>query len=84
MILAAALLFRHAVTFDQAVILILLNVVLDRLVYENNRHHDPQMAVPGARQRIGGGRNCSANQDRPVGSTSRSRSALKEQPTYGP
>jgi hypothetical protein len=33
MILAAALLFRHAVTFDQAVILILLNVVLDRLVY---------------------------------------------------
>ena len=33
MILATALLFRHAVTFDQAVILILLNVVLDRLVY---------------------------------------------------
>ena len=33
MILATALLFKHAVTFDQAVILILLNVVLDRLVY---------------------------------------------------
>ena len=33
MILVAALLFRHAVAFDQAVILILLNVVLDRLVY---------------------------------------------------
>ncbi len=33
MILAAALLFRHVVTFDQAVILILLNVVLDRLAY---------------------------------------------------
>jgi hypothetical protein len=33
MILAAPLLFRHVVTFDQALILILLNVVLDRSVY---------------------------------------------------
>jgi hypothetical protein len=33
LILATALLFRHLVTFDQAVILILLNVVLDRLAY---------------------------------------------------
>jgi hypothetical protein len=33
MILATALLFRHLVTFDQAIILILLNVVLDRHAY---------------------------------------------------
>ena len=42
MILATALLFRHAVTFDQAVILILLNVVLDRLVY--GKQPSPQTA----------------------------------------
>jgi hypothetical protein len=33
MVLAAVLLLKHVVTFDQAVILILVNVVLDRLVY---------------------------------------------------
>jgi len=33
MVLAAVLLLKHVVTFDQALILILVNVVLDRLVY---------------------------------------------------
>jgi len=42
MILATALLFRPAVTFDQAVILILLNVVLDRLIYGKQPSPRPQ------------------------------------------
>jgi hypothetical protein len=42
MILATVLLFRHAVTFDQAIILILLNVVLDRLVYGKQPSPRPQ------------------------------------------
>jgi hypothetical protein len=42
MILATALLFRHVITFDQAVILILLNVVLDRLVYGKQPSPRPQ------------------------------------------
>jgi hypothetical protein len=42
MILATALLFRHVVTFDQAVILILLNVILDRLVYGKQPSPRPQ------------------------------------------
>jgi hypothetical protein len=42
MILATSLLFRHAVTFDQAVILILLNVVLDRLIYGKQPSPRPQ------------------------------------------
>lgn len=42
MILATALLFRHAVTFDQALILILLNVVLDKLVYGKQPSPPPQ------------------------------------------
>jgi hypothetical protein len=85
MILAAALLFRHAVTFDQAVILILLNVVLDRLVYGKQ---------PSPRSTNGGSWGTAKNRrrpkllqpikGRPVGSTSRSKAALKQQPTYGP
>jgi hypothetical protein len=85
MILAAALLFRHVVTFDQAVILILLNVVLDRLVYGKQ---------PSPRSTKGGSWGMARNRrrpkllqpikGRPVGSTSRSKAALKEQPTYGP
>ena len=72
MILATALLFRHVVTFDQAVILILLNVVLDRLVYGKRPSPRPQKRSSAAtaenrrRPRIGGGRNCSgrSNPDR--------------------
>jgi len=85
MILAAALLFRHVVTFDQAVILILLNVALDRLVY--GKQPSPRstkdvswgMARNRRRPKL-----LQPIKGRPVGSTSRSKAALKERPTYGP
>ena len=85
MVLAAVLLLKHVVTFDQAVILILVNVVLDRLVYGKQ---------PSPRSTNGGSWGTAKNRrrpkllqpikGRPVGSTSRSQAALKQQPTYGP
>lgn len=56
MVLAAVLLLKHVVPFDQALILILFNVVMDRLVTGNNRRRH-KMAVPRPWSKIGGGRN---------------------------
>src|SRR5260370_38307137 len=84
MILAAALLFRHAVTFDQAVILILLNVVLDRLVY--GKQPSPRATNGGSWGTAKNRRRAKLLQpikDQPLGSSGHANAALNPQPALG-
>ena len=61
MVLAAVLLLKHVVTFDQAVILILVNVVLDRLVYGKQPSPRSTNGRSSGMDKIGvGGRNRSS------------------------